>query len=300
MKWLLLLLFLGSAAYVHWRGKVRYRLGRQATDHSTFMAPINVFMYAFSAVPATPFLPVQRFPALAPLAEHWREIREEALALRAARAIKASDKYDDAGFNSFFRRGWKRFYLKWYDQAHPSARELCPRTTELLAGIPEVKAAMFAELPPGGILQKHRDPYAGSLRYHLGLLTPNDPACYLSVDGERYHWRDGEPVMFDETYIHYAENASGRDRIILFCDVERPLRFAWARWVNRALGRTLLAASQAPNREGDRTGRINKAFGFLYRIRLRTKRLKARSEPLYYGLKWLLVGGVLWLIFWPR
>lgn len=300
MKWLLLLLFLASAVYVHRRGKVRYRLGRQATDHSTFMAPINVFMYAFSAVPTTPFLPVQRFPALAPLAQHWREIREEALALRAAQAIKASDKYDDAGFNSFFRRGWKRFYLKWYDQAHPSALELCPRTTELLAGIPDVKAAMFAELPPGGILQKHRDPYAGSLRYHLGLLTPNDPACYLSVDGERYHWRDGEPMMFDETYIHYAENASGRDRIILFCDVERPLRFGWARWVNRALGRTLLAASQAPNREGDPTGGINRAFGLLYAIRLWTKRLKARSEPLYYGLKWLLVGGVLWLIFWPR
>ena len=61
--------------------------------------------------------------------------------------IKASDKYNDAGFNSFFKSGWKRFYLKWYDADHPSASALCPVTTELLKGIPNIKAAMFASLP---------------------------------------------------------------------------------------------------------------------------------------------------------
>jgi beta-hydroxylase len=28
----------------------------------------------------------------------------------------------------------------------------------------------------------------------------------FDVDGQRYSWRDGESVVFDETYIHYAEN----------------------------------------------------------------------------------------------
>jgi len=79
---------------------------------------------------------------------------------------------------------------------------MCPRTTELLKAIPNVKAAMFASLPPGARLVRHRDPYAGSLRYHLGLITPNSDQCYIVVDGERYFWRDGESMMFDETYIH--------------------------------------------------------------------------------------------------
>ncbi|WP_425513489.1 aspartyl/asparaginyl beta-hydroxylase domain-containing protein, partial [Xanthomonas fragariae] len=48
----------------------------------------------------------------------------------------AADGYTDIGFNSFFRRGWKRFYLKWYGTAHPSAAELCPQTTALLHAIP--------------------------------------------------------------------------------------------------------------------------------------------------------------------
>src|SRR5688572_26747963 len=50
VKWVFVLLFLASAVYVHLRGRVRHRLGRQLLDHSTFMAPINVLMYAFSRV----------------------------------------------------------------------------------------------------------------------------------------------------------------------------------------------------------------------------------------------------------
>lgn len=299
MKWIILLLFLGSAVFVHLRGKVRHRIGRQLTDHSTFMAPINLLMYATSSVPGKPYLDVEAFPNLAPLRDNWRTIRDEALALREAQRIKASDRYNDAGFNSFFRRGWKRFYLKWYGDAHPSAVQHCPRTTALLAGIPEVKAAMFAELPPGAILQKHRDPYAGSLRYHLGLITPNHPDCCISVDGEHYHWRDGEAVMFDETFIHHAHNGTEADRIILFCDVERPLRYGWARAINRFLARTLIAGSQSPNEDGDPTGGVNRAFAVLYRFRLWNKRLKARSRFAYYGLQWLLIGGFLLWLFWP-
>ena len=61
-------------------------------------------------------------------------------------------------------------------------------------------------------LGTHRDPFAGSLRYHLGLVTPNADSCRIFVDGEPYYWRDGEAVMFDETFIHWAENKSRRRR----------------------------------------------------------------------------------------
>ena len=183
--------FVASTVYVHFRGRVRLRFFRQLTDHSTFMAPINCLMYLFSRLPAKPYLPVSGFPELQLLQDHWQDIRAEAFKLAEAGEIKKSDKYNDAGFNSFFKTGWTRFHLKWYGDAHPSARELCPVTTGLLQRIPTVKAAMFAALPPGGRLVTHRDPFAGSVRYHLGLVTPNSDDCYISVDGERYAWRDG-------------------------------------------------------------------------------------------------------------
>ena len=239
-KLLIVALFVLSTAYIHWRGRARLSLGRQLTDHSTFMAPINCFIYLFSRVPASPYLPLSGFPEMQLLQDNWQTIREEALNLSAQGAIRKSDKFDDAGFNSFFKTGWTRFYLKWYGQPIPSAEALCPQTTALLRRIPSIKAAMFTALPPGGRLVRHRDPYAGSLRYHLGLVTPNNDACFIDVDGTSYSWRDGEAVIFDETYLHYAENRSDGNRIILFCDIERPLYGGIARAVNRFVSRCLL------------------------------------------------------------
>lgn len=286
-----------SAAYVHLRGTVRHRPFRQLTDHSTLLAPINALLYLGSAVPNRPYLPVEDFPGLAPLREHWEAIREEARALYDAGHIRAAGDYNDAGFNSFFKTGWKRFYLKWYDVSHPSATELCPTTVALLKDIPEVKAAMFASLPPGGRLVRHRDPYAGSLRYHLGLITPNDDGCRIIVDGQPYAWRDGEAVMFDETFIHYAENTTDQPRIILFCDVERPLRHRWLQAVNRWFSRHVMSAAASPNNDDDHTGGINRAFRHLYRVRLQGKRLKQRNRTLYYAVKWLLILAVAALLY---
>ena len=298
VKLIIASLYVLSIAYVHLRGRVRHTLGRQLSDHSTFLAPINSFLYLFSKLPNRPFLDPRDFPDLSPLQANWEIIREEGQNLLKAGEIKRSDDYNDVGFNSFFKTGWKRFYLKWYGDSHPSATKLCPRTTELVQSIGSIKAAMFAELPPGSKLVRHRDPYAGSYRYHLGLDTPNDPGCYIEVDGERYHWRDGEPVMFDETYIHYAENTTQQNRIILFCDVERPLKYRWAAAFNGWFSRNVMAAAGAPNDAGDKTGGINRAFARLYKIRLRGKALKKRNRARYYLEKWAIFGGLLAVFVW--
>ncbi len=290
IKWTIVALIVASILYVHYRGRVRHKPFRQLSDHSSFMAPINAFMYLFSKVPDKPYHSPNEFPELAALTSRWEEIRDEALTLEDH--IKGSQKYDDAGFNSFFRRGWKRFYLKWYGESHESARQLCPKTTEILGAIPSIKAAMFAELPSGSKLMKHRDPYAGSIRYHLGLRTPNDNRCFINVDGTPYSWRDGEAVMFDETFIHYAENQSDQNRLILFCDIERPMKYRWAAAVNHWFSRNVMAAASSPNDENDHTGGLNRAFKYIYKIREAGKRLKKKNKTVYYIVKWLIFGGI--------
>ena len=132
MRWIIVSVFVACAIYVHYRGRVRSSPWRQIADHSSFMAPINCFAYLFSKVSTKPFLSIAEFPELAPIRMSWQIIRDEAIALRDASRIRASEKYDDLGFNSFFKNGWKRFYLKWYNDAHPSAAQSCPRTTEIL------------------------------------------------------------------------------------------------------------------------------------------------------------------------
>lgn len=289
MKWLIPGLWLAAILFGHYRGKVRAPWGRVFLDHSVFLAPVNAFMVLASRVPTTPYVATREIPELQILQQNWEVIRDEALQLAEMRRIKAADRHDDIGFNSFFKYGWKRFYLKWYDARHPSAEELCPQTVALLKRLPNVKAAMFAELPDGGRLNPHRDPFSGSLRYHLGLATPNDDRCYIDVDGERYSWRDGEGVLFDETYIHEAHNRSGANRIILFCDIERPLKWRWAEAFNRWFGRVVMSAASSPNDGGDQTGAINRLTHAHYVLDQKRKQFKAWNRTVYKIVKWALI-----------
>lgn len=296
-KFIILYIFLGSMLYVHFRGQVRFKFLRQLFDHSTFIAPINSIMYLFSAVPNKPFLEVSRVPELQLLRKNWKVIREEAQKLVEQGHIKASENFDDAGFNSFFKTGWKRFYLKWYQDFLPSAQSLCPKTVELLKSTPSVNAAMFALLSKKGKLVTHRDPYAGSLRYHLGLMTPNSEKCRIIVDGIPYAWKDGEDVLFDETYIHTAENDTEQDRIILFCDVERPLNNSVAVKFNQLVKRFLMAEAASPNSASDKVGFINRLFKYLYKVRQLFKRLKKWNKKVYYGVKYSFFFGLFYLMF---
>ena len=298
IRHIIFLIFVVSAVFVYFRGKVRFGLVRSLTDYQVLLAPINSLLYIFSKVRAGAFIPVAQFPELQPLQDNWETIRQEALSLNEGGAIAAATGYNDIGFNSFFRTGWKRFHLYWYGKEMPSVQASCPKTVALLKSIPSIKAAMFASLPPGATLVRHRDPYAGSLRYHIGLVTPNDPKCFIEVDGERYFWKDGEPVIFDETYIHLAANQTDHQRIVLFCDVERPLYTKPVQLLNRWFGRYVMSTASSQNVAGEKLGSINILFGYFYHLRAQAKKLKAKHRSVYYIGKWVLILGILWAIFW--
>ena len=62
-------------------------------------------------------------------------------------------------------------------------------------------------------------------------------------------------MIFDETYVHTAENRTPTTRIILLCDIERPLKNR-----RRALDQSLRSATgscapgPSPNQVGDKQG----------------------------------------------
>ena len=111
------------------------------------MAPYNALIYLFSRVPNTPILKNENFPEMEKLTANWQEIRDEARRLYDGGHIQMSKTYNDLAFNTFFKRGWKRFYLKWYGDFFPSAMDLCPKTVDLVKSIPSVNAALFTLMP---------------------------------------------------------------------------------------------------------------------------------------------------------
>jgi beta-hydroxylase len=154
---------------------------------------------------------------------------------------------------------------------------------------------MFALIGPQSKVGNHRDPFAGSIRYHLGLITPNRDECRIFVDGHQYSWRDGEDLVFDETYVHRFENLTDETRIILFCDVERPLRTRLMRAVNGFVIRHVVGLTATKNIEGETVGLANRIFSYVYLARAPLKRIKKANRRAYYAVKYVLIVAALWV-----
>ncbi len=119
---------------------------------------------------------------------------------------------------------WKIFPLFVYGEWIAKTRQRCPATVAALENIPGLQAAMFSILQAGKELAPHRGPYAGVLRYHLGLKVPQpESSCGISVGGEVRSWSEGASLVFDDSHEHFAWNHSDADRVVLFVDFTRPL-----------------------------------------------------------------------------
>jgi len=120
--------------------------------------------------------------------------------------------------------GWKTFFFYLYGKKFDRNLETCPRTSRLLSTIPGMKTAFFSVLRPGKHLPEHRGPYAGVLRYHLGLKIPTEvDKCWIRVGNTRRSWEEGKSLVFDDTFPHEAMNGTNEVRVVLFVDFKRPL-----------------------------------------------------------------------------
>lgn len=304
---LVALLTLTSFVFVYrWRGAERFDSVREYTRKGwPLFAPLNCLLYVFTKPFARgAYVDPQKIADLKVIQDSWETIRDEALALyHHGEFDKTTDKanaaYYDVGFRTFYKYGWSKFYLKWYGTNHNSAVRLCPKTTELLAPLKSINGAMFSLLPAGSQLTRHLDPVACSLRYHLGLSTPNSPECFINVDGQSKHWRDGEHFLFDETYIHFARNETDTDRLILMCDVERPT-FILGGIVNWFY-KYVMRMAVVPNTDEDKPGLANRIFATITPLLERSKELKKTNRKKYKLVKWavnLTIIAVMALLFW--
>jgi beta-hydroxylase len=285
-------LVVACIVYVYrFRGEARYAsLTEYFRKGWPIFSPFNCVLY-MTTLPrgSKAVLDPAEFPELDLLRQNWQILREEGLELLRQNYFDAIKRpgtagYYDLGFRTFFKYGWSRFYLKWYGYTHQSASRLCPRTVELLQKVPIVHGAMFAFLPRRSQLTRHADPIAVSLRYHLGLATPNSDGCFIDVDGHRQSWRDGAALMFDETYLHYVRNDTDCDRLILMCDVKRPLNPLGAMF--NVIYRGVARASVVPNTTEDHRGLANRVFARLAPLLARIKALRSTHRPLYFIIKW--------------
>ena len=98
-----------------------------------------------------------------------------------------------------------------------------PRTVEALLGVPGIESALFSIMGPGKNLGAHEGPNAGGLRFLFGIDC--DEGAALEIGDRIIPYRNGEGVLFDDTESHSAWNGGTAERVVVMCDVIRPLPF---------------------------------------------------------------------------
>jgi len=291
----LLVIYISSICFLRIRNKEYFGLKRQLTDFSTFLVPFNIPAYLFSKIPTTHKVSLSCFPELKILENNWEDIRDEALVLFESGCLV---KRDDEFLGSSFYGGnrWTSFYLKAYEKNMKSAYELAPKTMSLIEQVPSMHMAMFACLNPGKLINHHHDPFSHTLRYSLGLSTPNSDASGIVINGENFIWSDGEGIAFDATYFHRAYNNSKKPRIILVTDLERPLKFKWLQSFYYRFGRYLIDSLTFHSENNKRKEFRYKFVSFLLKYRKFLINFKAKNKQLYTVSKLFTVWSVLVLL----
>jgi beta-hydroxylase len=189
------------------------------------LAPIERFIGKRSLVGDATFFPLERFPWVAHIEDNWTVIRQEVDRLLAEQAELPNFQdisKDQVEITDDDR--WKTFFLYGYGFEAKLGVEMCPRTAALMREIPGMTTAMISILAPRKQILDHRGPYKGVLRYHLGLVVPEDAeSCRIRVGEDIRHWQEGKSMVFDDTFNHEVWNDTDETRVVLFVDVLRPL-----------------------------------------------------------------------------
>ena len=120
---------------------------------------------------------------------------------------------------------WKIFYFYGYGCRSDENCARCPDTTRLIEAVPGMRTAFFSILSPGKHINAHRGPYKGVIRYHLGLIVPEPrEQCRIRVGDSFSCWQEGKSVLFDDTNSHEVWNETDGMRVVLFMDIDRPMR----------------------------------------------------------------------------
>lgn len=294
----LVAVYAGSFAYILDRYKDHLPLKKYLSNHVLLFAPLNFLFTYFTVGEQKAVFATNTVPGLDKIKENYLIIREEAKTLRDAGVFYRKPSIDQPGYNTFEKGGWRLYSLKWYTKkCGQAAAKMCPKTCAIVDSIPSVRSAMFTVLPPGARLGRHHDPVASSLRYHLGLLTPNSEKCALTLDGDEYPWFDGEELLFDQTYLHSAVNNTDTLRVILFCDVEKSQLRKFIKPIADAVDYGLVAKFTGADDQGTRSW-ISTAYMPIYKLRSYVKeKVKPRSLLAYNLIKFGCIGLLLFLIY---
>lgn len=206
--------------------------------------------------------PRHYFPGLT--ASPWHDPADHACAAVLERA-HAAIKQELAGARSALlpqpqglvdRGTWEIFYFYYRGKRVAANCERCPETARVIESIPRLTSTglvYFSVLTPGTHITPHCGPINTRLRCHLGVEVPD--GCHIRVGPETRSWKEGQCLVFDDSFEHEVWHSGDAVRTVLVLDVWHPDLTAAEVWAMRQIIRVSAEARRFAASVGTRLKR---------------------------------------------
>ncbi|MEO7478897.1 MAG: aspartyl/asparaginyl beta-hydroxylase domain-containing protein [Lysobacteraceae bacterium] len=176
----------------------------------------------------------RQFPYLTQLEAATDMIREELLGVLADDSVLLPyvDMPDTAPAAAMWGAlnhspAWSGYHLYRHGERVDAHCASCPKTVALLESLPLMRIAdhapeiLFSVLKPRTHIPPHTGVINGRLTVHLPLIVPKNCGALRAGD-EQHPWREGECLIFDDSFVHEAWNDSDQTRVVLIMDAWNP------------------------------------------------------------------------------
>lgn len=188
-----------------------------------FLSPYQRSLYNLNHLKGKPFWTEDETTYgryLRELKAHWKEIlKEGSLVLEKAKTfVNESENLRRIG-------DWRQFELYARGKRNIANCKSTPLTCDLIEKFPaaaECKRGQvkFSVMLPNTHVWPHTGPTNCRLRAHLGLKVPS--GTLLRVVNETKSWKEGEWLIFDDSFEHEVWHNGTDFRLILIVDVWHP------------------------------------------------------------------------------
>ncbi|XP_076261305.1 aspartyl beta-hydroxylase isoform X1 [Rhynchophorus ferrugineus] len=154
------------------------------------------------------------------LKDNWLKIRQEGLA-----ALNSQGYFQDEAENLKDTGTWKQFELFARGRQSKKNCDKSPITCSIIQSFPDASSCKrgqtkFSVMHPKTHVWPHCGPTNCRLRLHLGLKIP--PNTFIRVAEETRSWKEGDIIIFDDSFEHEVWHNGSDFRLVLIVDIWHP------------------------------------------------------------------------------
>jgi aspartate beta-hydroxylase len=193
---------------------------RLAVAQGVWADPMQRPAHYVSSIDSAPLFDPRRLPEVAYLECHVATICKELD--RVGDPLAAG--FTSAGDSSLLEGRWDQVIFYEGGSRFSHAASLFPETAAILDGLPESTRAagwiMVSWLQPGSHIAAHCGYSNARLRIHLPIRTP--PGARMRVKDQIVTWKQGECLVFDDSFEHEVWHDGTEPRVVLLVDTFHP------------------------------------------------------------------------------